>query len=384
MVQLGRGAVVGLTALCQALNILVTAEMFHRGYKSPLQLNYACLMWYIVLGLPRIVANLRHESNAASSAALAPVDDGNTGVQAEPRGSSSHVSPWRSYRGSHQLCGVAPAWATEVAVLAGLYVCYVTANVCFVVAVAKMNAGIVTSIFSTMPVWVCGLSVVLLGRRLVWPEALAVVCSIAGMLCISEPWKASGVDAVATACAIVAPLAAASYNVLFARVFTDVGWREVGFILSKLVVFNATLGTAILALALSGFAGRTPPVEAPIWSYDAPRTSTVIALFIASGATGLGFNFFVNYAVTITYPLFVSVGSVLSTVVVLAGTVLLHKQWPVGVQWPGIVLVGAGFALLVWNDWRASREQTAHLQDTDGADGCEVNAGSSERTTLLS
>ena len=323
--QLGRGSVVTLTACFQAANILVTAELFQKGFRSPIQLNYLCIYWYIFLGAPRAWQIFR-SSHAE--------------FLEEPR--ELPARKWySSYSGTLALCG--SQVFTEIMILVALFVLFVIANSCFIIALSRMSAGIVTSIFATCPVFVCALSILFLGRKPSSWEAAAVLCSIGGMLCISRPWLGDKIDATATICALASPMAAALYNILFSRVFSNAGWREVGWILAKLVILNATLGTAFVGTVVS----IPHPLEPAVWTYSAARTPEVIMVILASGATGLGFNFYINYAVTITYPLFVSVGSVLSTLIVLAASAVFHDQWPVNEQWAGIALVGVGFAILV-------------------------------------
>lgn len=174
------------------------------------------------------------------------------------------------------------------------------------------------------------------------------------MLLITQPWYAithqsssNGTSSVATSAlfAMLAPVAAAVYKVLFARFYKECGWERVGVILSHLALLNVTFGTIFVVLFVV-FGGESSPV---------PQLSSLPwALVISSALSGIAFNFLVNYGVTITFPLFVSVGSILSTVLNLG--VGWVRGGPLGdaMQWAGVAMVISSLLVLIVVVWRRS------------------------------
>lgn len=331
--------VVIFTAVAQATNLVVNAQLLRSGFQLPFT-----LLWYTgctksALAIPKIIDLCRGQRGQASTAGRSLLDEfiSVRGQTAGGGGEAANID-------GADVVDESPkgTLAAELVCLLILFVLYVAANASALVAVSTLSAGVFSAIFSTAPAFVCLFSRLLLRRPFAAVEAAAIVLSVTGMLCVAQPWKATSVDGGAILAAVLSPIAAAAYTVYFSSKFTNIGWKEVGFILGKLAVIIFVVGGVFLIILVA--AG----VEPPVWEHNFSVTQKV--LIAACAVTGWMFNGGINYAVTITYPLFVSVGGVTSTLLVVLATGVLDNSWPVAVQWIGMCLIGLGSVMLASMD----------------------------------
>jgi len=200
---------------------------------------------------------------------------------------------------------------TTVAVFLTLWA---TCNYSYIRALAYLHPATVTLVFSTAPAFVYLFSHVILGAPHDAWRALAVVLAVAGVACTSaaaltasrDDQESAGASTRAQTLlgvilAALAALAAALYKVLFYLAFGEAPPEAVAR-------FLGTLGLASLCL-LWAF----EPFLIAVGAEASPRLGSQTAWLwtIAHAFVGLTFNFLVNYGVVRTYPLFVSVGTVL-------------------------------------------------------------------------
>ena len=249
---------------------------------------------------------------------------------------------------------------TLACVLVFLYLCYFAANACYIVALSSgMLPSIAASIFAVCPVLVVALSWLLLHLQPTTLHWAALVAGVGGVLGALQPWKAaaafggSGTGAgksptesahsltrrdVSIVCAVLSPVFAATYKVVFAKYFAGAKWFEAGQILGCMSGINLVVGTAIMAIVFG------TGLEAPFWLGhlgDVPAAHW--ALFVAANAVALLFNLLVNWGVTIIVPLYVSVGTVLATVCNTFVDAAFGRGWPEPVAWVGIGAIIASF-----------------------------------------
>jgi drug/metabolite transporter (DMT)-like permease len=184
-------------------------------------------------------------------------------------------------------------------------------------------------------------------------ELGAAITAAAGIVLASHPWT-PGVGTAASpgaaharpflAVAAASPVAAALYKVLFARCFPEAGPRRVASVLGQIATINLVLGTTALAIGHAATAGD-PSTQAQFFPPD--LGAVPFGLVALSCCGSLAFNLAVNYGVTVMPPLYVSVGTVVSTVLNIAYEAATTGTVPPAVEGGGIVLIVLSVLLLV-------------------------------------
>jgi drug/metabolite transporter (DMT)-like permease len=337
-------AMVAVVAVSQACLIELTATIFRRGWVAPFALAWVGSSLNVFLALPRLLAGRRAGPAAAERVEAGDVTGGE-GVDEEA------PAAWRSLP---RVSAVA-----ELLVYLLFFALAAVANVCYSVALVYMHPAVVAAIFSTAPFFVAVLSLFVLRRTLYVLEIASAAAAMAGIVMVSGPWNAIGAAPpfFAVACAVTSPVAAAVFKVLFSKTFTGAGRDEVGFVLGKVAVVNVVVGGAMLAVVYgAGFAPLPwgPGMEIP-WLLVAVKSCGSVA-----------FNFAIGYGVTITLPLFISLGTVISTAIVVVADGVIWDTWPEVVGYAGMGVIGAAFACLVANFWFVELRDTSEAAKSGG------------------
>ena len=169
-----------------------------------------------------------------------------------------------------------------------------------------------------------GFSVFLVSGRLPPLGWFAVVCTVAGSVLVAQPWRRDDAEKSLTGgvlLGLLAAVAAAAYKVLFKVVFDDPPPDIVGVILMWIGVYAATVGTGVLFITL-GSGG-----EHVTWS------KVPWGVVVAAHALSLVFNFLIGWGIAYTYPLFISLGTVLNVPLNIAADRVWRGELPS--QWQG-------------------------------------------------
>eukprot|EP00966_Prymnesium_polylepis_P261109 6031065-Prymnesium_polylepis.1 len=81
----------------------------------------------------------------------------------------------------------------------------------------------------------------------------------------------------------------------------------------------------------------------------------------------LSFNFFIAYGLSITHPLFVSVGTLLSTPLNVVFELCVHGTVPSAMDAGGMALIMSSFALILADDATRPEERAAPMAANDAA-----------------
>lgn len=251
-----------------------------------------------------------------------------------------------------------------------LYMLYVAANVSYVKALQGLAPALVSAIFCAAPGLVLLLSWPVLGRPIQRIEVASVLLGLGGILMITQPWKTtsttSGSDhdnsSLNALYATISPAASAVYKVFFAKFYSDASWKYVGSRLGGLAVVNLLIGTLLVVayLSVGGEPDPTSSLSAPIpWQWILP-----------SNAASIAFNFLINFGVTITFPLFVSVASLLSTAANLViDAVFSGDGGNIGVvEVVGLFMVLLSLVVLLFSVWRRRKLEARALRDDASVD----------------
>ena len=128
-------------------------------------------------------------------------------------------------------------------------------------------------------------------------QPLAVVVAIAGIVLFAYADGFKAATAEGTSLSVAAAIGAGLYKSLFKRAVGDATLGQVSFFMSTLSVISTLLLWPV-CLALH-FAGVEVLHHLP-WRFLLPNA-----------ALGLLFNFLINFGIAFTYPLFISLGTVL-------------------------------------------------------------------------
>lgn len=253
------------------------------------------------------------------------------------------------------------------------YVAWLIANYSYLRALRYTPASLVSALFSTAPAFVAAGSTVLLKRRLAPLGWFAVACTILGSVLVAEPWQHGTAHrslATGVAFAVLAALAAASYKVVFKLVFDEPEPETVGVILAWVGVYAATVGSILLFAVLASGA------ESVQWG------SVPWGPLLAGNIFSLIFNFLVGWGIAVSYPLFISLGTVLNVPLNIFADFVLRGKLLNPAQSAGIACILAGFGLLLYCDMRerAQLVQTEEPEVDTSADcvdaslsGCEAS-----------
>mmetsp|Transcript_18914 Transcript_18914/g.43990 ORF Transcript_18914/g.43990 Transcript_18914/m.43990 type:complete len:377 (-) Transcript_18914:82-1212(-) len=227
------------------------------------------------------------------------------------------------------------------------YALWLLANYSYQYSLKLAPTGLVAALFSTTPAYVAIASIFLLARPLPRLGWAAVCLTIAGSVLVVEPWhRMSAPDSGSSATtvftglllAVMAAVAASAYKVLFKFIFGDPPPAAVGVILSWIGIYAATFGSVLL-WAILGW-----QLESVKWSH-LPWQS----LWMGNIAS-LAFNFLIGWGLAISYPLFISLGTVLSVPLNGFADWALRRILPDLVQSGGMLCIVMGFVLLVYCD----------------------------------
>ena len=273
----------------------------------------------------------------------------------------------RRKMGTPDCCGRAALLRALLTALP-FYIAWAGANTLYVAALASLQAGLVAAVFAATPALVAILSIPVLGRRLTPLAGVAVAASVVGVVLIAEPWRrhdaaaaaeappassaaaaaAAAAEApsepskqlLATLCVLGASCCAACYKVFFRRVFGDAPALVVLSVLAMIGLWSLGAGTLLLLL-----------VDSHALSRGAGLGRDALLGLAAKSALDLGFNFFVAFGISLTHPLFISVGTLLSTPLNVAASYVLHGQLPTPVEDVGMLCILSGFALLLLDEF---------------------------------
>jgi solute carrier family 35 protein F3/4 len=210
-------------------------------------------------------------------------------------------------------------------------------------ALTVIEASDVTAIFSSAPAFVFLLSLILLREPPLILRLFAVLLAVGGIVVFAceDGFNSSGNkldSATGVALSIGAAVGAAFYKVLLKVRVRGASIYQMSLFLSSLGLFSTLfLWPVVLTLQVTHtevIAG--PDVKIP-W------------LFLsASSALSVLFNFSINFGIAYTYPLFISLGTVLSIPVnalvdLLARRVNLFSTW----KFAAVDLIVAGFLLML-------------------------------------
>lgn len=172
-------------------------------------------------------------------------------------------------------------------------------NYSYVRALGVIRAADVTALFSSCNAFVYIFSLIWLQEKLGIVKISAVVLCIGGIVMMAYAEGFEGPNAVGVVLSVGAAIGAALYKVWFKRIVGDATLGQVSLFLSCLGLLSTLLLWPIIVIFhythYEDFSWRHIP-----WKY-----------LCGNAVLGLIFNFLINFGIAFTYPLFISLGTVL-------------------------------------------------------------------------
>jgi solute carrier family 35 protein F3/4 len=192
----------------------------------------------------------------------------------------------------------------------------------------------VTALFSSAPAFVFLLSFIILKEKVTALKLLAVPMTVAGVVLFQYADGFSTVTLVGSMLSVGAAIGAATYKTMFKRCVGDAPLGQVALFLTTLGLLNAVfLWIIFVSLSATG---------------DEPLTKSIPWKFLfASAILSLMFNFLINFGIAYTYPLFISLGTVVG-IPLNAVVDRLFRDITFGVvKTEGSVFIIVGFLMLL-------------------------------------
>ena len=225
-------------------------------------------------------------------------------------------------------------------------------NYMYTRSLSVLSATDVTALFSSTPAFVFILSLLLLRDELFsWRRLIATLISIGGIVVIAYSNGFTGPTTIGVLLAVGSAILAATYKVTFKLFIGEGGIEQVSLFLTCLGVLNLLCFWPILEIL------HFTHYECIYWD-DIPWS-----YLCGSASLGLLFNFLINFGIAFTFPLFVSLGTVLG----IPLNAVVDKVWrAASFSWEkgfGSVMIIVGFTLMSFStkDER-SQEQSSTPQ----------------------
>ena len=208
-------------------------------------------------------------------------------------------------------------------------------NYMYTRSLSVLSATDVTALFSSTPAFVFMLSLLLLKDELFsLRRLLATLISIGGIVVIAYSNGFTGPTTTGVLLAVGSAILAATYKVTFKLFVGDGEIEQVSLFLTCLGLINLLCFWPILEIMHFTHYERIIWKHIP-WSY-----------LCGSAALGLLFNFLINFGIAFTFPLFISLGTVLGIPINAAVDAIWRGasfSWAKGI---GAVMIIVGFILM--------------------------------------
>lgn len=176
---------------------------------------------------------------------------------------------------------------------------WMVTNFLYVSALGVIPATDVTALFSSCNAFVYIFSLIWLKEKLAIVKMVAVTTCIGGIVLMAYAEGFKGPNAVGVTLSAGAAVGAALYKVWFKRIVGDATLGQVSLFLSCLGLLNTVLLWPIVLIFY-------------YTHYEFFNWGNIPWKFLCGNAVlGLIFNFLINFGIAFTYPLFISLGTVL-------------------------------------------------------------------------
>lgn len=208
------------------------------------------------------------------------------------------------------------------------------ANYSYSRALMTTSASDVTAVFSATPALVYVLSLLFLNDKFHFVPLLAVLLTVAGVVLVALSEKVKGLNPIGVVLTLVAAVCAACYKVYLKRRIGDGSATGIALLLTVISFLNVILLWPIWVI-LDRYTDESFEWNTVPWNW-----------LVISSVLGLAFNFLINFGIAFTYPLFISLGTVLGIPLNLIIDHYMRDSTVNADNISGCVLIIVGFVLL--------------------------------------
>jgi len=219
------------------------------------------------------------------------------------------------------------------------YSLWIIANYLYVWSLKFMNASDVTAIFSSANAFVFIFSIFLLKEQVNYIKSASVLLSIGGIVLIALANTSFEGSAYGIIFTLISAISAAFYKVVLKKFLRDPHMIVTSLFLGFLGIINIFFAWPIVLILTEQKVEILIFEEVP-WGM----------LFLASLASFF-FNLLINFGIAYTYPLFISIGTIVGIPLNIAVDVLINGAEVGWKQISGACLIICGFICLLVNNY---------------------------------
>ncbi|EDV19364.1 uncharacterized protein TRIADDRAFT_62181 [Trichoplax adhaerens] len=217
-------------------------------------------------------------------------------------------------------------------------ICWIVANFLYIYALGLIQPSDVTAIFSSTSAFVYVFSLIWLKESFMILRAMATAISIVGIVLFAYSDGFGRFQLVGVFLTVGGSIAASLYKVWLKRVVGNASFNQIGFFLSVLGLLNLLLFWPIILILYYTNA------ETIDWN------NLPITFLCGSAVLGVAFNFLVNFGIAFTFPLFISLGTVIGIPInALVDTIFRQKSFG-AIKIGGSACIIIGFLVMLIGD----------------------------------
>jgi solute carrier family 35 protein F3/4 len=217
------------------------------------------------------------------------------------------------------------------------YILWLISNYFAILALKNISSSLMVAVFSVSPAFVYILSFIVLKDELNWIKTSAVVSAVLGVIFIGISQKILDGNVVGIFYAMFSALFSAFYIVFLKKLIGTTTVATATILLGIIGLINTVMFWPVF-LILDHFEIETIDWNQIPWGY-----------LNISAVTGFFFNAFVNIGIAFTYPLFISIGTILGIPANIFVDWVIHGLIITPLQLVGSFFVIVAFCLLVFS-----------------------------------
>ena len=225
------------------------------------------------------------------------------------------------------------------------YLIWLVSNYFAILALKNISSSLMVAVFSVSPAFVYLLSWLVLKDSLTKLKSIAVISSVAGVICIGVSQEIVNGNMIGILFAALSALFSAFYVVFLKKLIGTTTVATATVLLGVIGLINTVIFWPVF-LILDHL-----QLEIIVWN-EIPWEYLNL-----SAITGFCFNAFVNIGIAYTYPLFISIGTILGIPANIFVDWLIHNLEITFLQLLGSGFVIVAFCLLVYSNFFRNKEK---------------------------
>lgn len=219
------------------------------------------------------------------------------------------------------------------------YILWIVANYLYVISLKFMSASDVTAIFSSANAFVFIFSIFLLKEKINFIKSASVTLSISGIILIAMANASFGGSAFGIILTLFSAISAALYKVFLKKILQDPHLIVTSLFLGFLGIINVFFAWPIVLILIE--------TNVEILVYE----QIPWKLLVLGAISSFFFNLLVNFGIAYTYPLFISIGTIVGIPLNIVVDIIINGN---DIDWKrifGACLIIAGFVCLLVNNY---------------------------------